>query len=66
MTDYEKAVVTAYTGYAMLVGDKLGVLYEYLESKVGRPVFTHEMCSLLENEKVKASIKDDFIKLCQE
>ena len=66
MTDYEKAVVTAYTGYAMLKGDKLGVLYEYLGSKVGRPIFTHEMCSLLEDENVKASIKEDFIKLCRE
>jgi hypothetical protein len=43
MTDREKAIVSAYTGYAMLVGNKIGVFYEYLEEILGRPIMTHEL-----------------------
>ena len=30
MTDREKAIVMAYTGYAMLVGEKMQIYYDYL------------------------------------
>ena len=43
MTDYERAVVMAYTGYAMLTGEKLKYFYEYLSEIMKRPVYTHEL-----------------------
>ena len=64
MTDREKAIVSAYTGIAMLKGDKLKVYYDYLEEIMGRPVQTVEI-PLLFDEIQKRSY-DDFIKLCLE
>lgn len=60
MTDRERAIVMAYTGVAMLVGDKLDVFYRYAEELYGRPVFSHEFASL----DLKEKSKPDFIKLC--
>lgn len=60
MTDREKAIVTAYTGIAMLTGDKLEVFYKYVESLVNRPVFTHELAYI----DLKALSKNDFLELC--
>ena len=62
MTDREKAIVMAYTGIAMLVGDKIDEFYKYLAELYGRPVYTHELVNLDIASKAKA----DFIKLCQE
>lgn len=42
MTDRERAIITAYTGYAMLAGDKLGIFYEYVNSLLGYFPYTHE------------------------
>lgn len=61
MTDREKAIVMAYTGVAMLAGDKLKVYYEYLNELYGRPVFTHEWLYL----DIKEKAKKDFLKLCE-
>lgn len=60
MTDRERAIVMAYTGVVMLVGDKLGVFYEYISEKAGRPVFTHEM----QEDFLKDLSRDDFMELC--
>lgn len=62
MTDREKAIVMAYTGTCMLIGDKLSIFYRYIEDIMGRPVYTHEL-AFLGSEIVKRS-KDDFVKLC--
>lgn len=62
MTDREKAIVMAYTGACMLVGDKLNIFHKYIEDIMGRPIYTHEI-AFLENE-IKERSKDDFIKLC--
>ena len=62
MTDREKAIVMAYTGVAMLKGEKLKVFYEYLQELYNRPVYTHELCYL---DTRKKSL-DDFIKLCDD
>ena len=42
MTDRERAIVMAYTGVTMLVGDKLSVFYNYVSEKLGEPVYTHD------------------------
>ena len=62
MTDRERAIVMAYTGVVMLAGDKLGVFYDYVSEKLGRPIMTHEF---IEHEKtIKKLAKDDFLSLC--
>ena len=62
MTDREKAIVMAYTGYCMLAGDKLKVFYEYVGELLGRPVYTHEFA----DPDIQEKAADDFYKLCRE
>ena len=64
MTDREKAIVMAYTGICMLAGDKLSIFYEYVESIMGCPVYTHEMITKVVNDLIKEKAKPDFIALC--
>lgn len=66
MTDHERAVVMAYTGYAMLTGDKLNLFYEYVEKKLGRPVWTHELADPRITDELQKAAKDDFIALCRD
>lgn len=66
MTDREKAIVMAYTGICMLTGDKLSVFYEYVESIMGRPVYTHEMGTKVVDNLIKEKARPDFIALCRE
>lgn len=61
MTDREKAIVMAYTGYCMLAGDKLKVFYEYVGELLGRPVYTHEFA----DPDIREKAADDFYKLCR-
>jgi hypothetical protein len=61
MTDREKAIVMAYTGIAMLTGEKLNVFYEYLDELYGRPVYTHEIAML----DIQSKCKPDFVELCR-
>lgn len=65
MTDKEKAVVMAYTGIAMLVGDKIGVFYEYVSNLLGHAVYTHELADKSVWEQIKEKSKDDFLELCR-
>ena len=64
MTDKEKAIVMAYTGVAMLSGDKFSIFHEYIEFLLGRPVFTHELANEWVWNEIKEKSKDDFLKLC--
>lgn len=66
MTDREKAIVMAYTGVAMLTGDKLDLFYQYLEEILGRPVFTHELADNKVFDEIKEKSKADFVNLCKE
>lgn len=62
MTDRERAIVMAYTGITMLCGDKLGVFYEYVSEKLGRPIYTHEFVD--QANTIQRLAKDDFFSLC--
>ncbi len=64
MTDREKVIVTAYTGIAMVTGEKLYLFYEYIYKLMGRPVYSHELPLLA--DEIKERSKNDFIKLCEE
>lgn len=62
MTHRECAIVMAYTGVAMLTGDKLGLFYAYMEEILGESVVTHEIA--LRAEEIKEKAKPDFLQLC--
>ena len=66
MTDRERAIVEAYTGFVMLTGDKIGIFYKYVEEKLGRPIMTHELALKEVQEAIKNAAKDDFIELCKD
>lgn len=62
MTDKEKAIIMAYTGVTMLMGDKFNIFHKYVESILDKPVFTHEL-GLLADE-IKEKSEADFMALC--
>lgn len=64
MTDKEKAVVMAYTGYSMLAGDKFPIFHKYVEDLMGRPVYTHELASKSLWDELHERSHDDFLTLC--
>ena len=63
MTKNEKLIVSAYTGILMTDMDSL---QEYIEQKLGKPIWTHELASKEVFDEIKAAVKEDFIKLCKE
>lgn len=61
MTYHEKIVVSAYTGYLMC---DFSDMHEYIEKKLGRPVWTHEMANEDIQEAIRNAVHPDFIALC--
>ena len=66
MTDKEKAIVMAYTGIAMLTGNKFDIFHRYIQEKLGRPIWTHELASKEIWAQIKEATKEDFKRLCRE
>lgn len=62
MTKQEKIVVSAYTGVLMCDFDDL---HEYIEDKLGRSVWTHELASEAVSAEIKEKSKADFLAICQ-
>lgn len=62
MTYQECVIVSAYTGYLMCDFDDM---HKYIEEKVGRPVWTHEMAERSFQEKLRNAVRPDFLALCQ-
>ena len=60
MTKQEAAIVAAYTG--ILIGD-FSDMHEYVEKKMGRPVWTHEMASEKFVQELKEATKEDFVNI---
>lgn len=63
MTEREKVIVSAYTGFLMCDSNDL---HKYIEEKMQRPVFIHELASEKFMEELKSRVKDDFISLCKQ
>lgn len=61
MTYQEKIIVSAYTGYLMC---DFKDVHKYIEEKLGRPVYTHELASLDVELEIAEKIKPDFLALC--
>lgn len=66
MTDREKAIISAYTGIAMLTGDKFSIFRKYVEDILGRSVWTHELADRTIWEEIREKSKADFLALCEE
>lgn len=60
MTKREASIISAYTG--ILIG-KFEDMHEYIEEKLGRPVFTHELAKKNVVEEIKEKSKKDFLKI---
>lgn len=61
MTEKERIIVSAYTGTLMCDFEKV---HEYIEAKLGRPVFTHEMAIKEVQNEIHEKTKADFLALC--
>ena len=64
MTEQEKIIATAYTGIMFV--DDFGRVHEYIEQKLGRPVWTHELALPGMHEKIQNAVKDDFLQMIHE
>lgn len=62
MTLQEKIIVSAYTGFLMCDFSRV---HKYIEEKMGRPVWTHELGFESTHAKIREVVKPDFIKLCR-
>lgn len=63
MTKQECAIIQAYTGVCMLSGDDDVIFGEYVQSLLGRSLFTHEYLDFA--DQIKELSKPDFLKLCE-
>ena len=63
MTKREKLIVSAYTGILMT---DFSDLHEFIEEKLGRPVWTHELANESVVNEIKEAVKEDFLILCAE
>ncbi len=63
MTQEEKIVVSAYTGYLMC---DFSLVHKYVEGKMGQPVWTHEMRASNKafHDVLHEKVKPDFLRLC--
>lgn len=62
MTEKERIIVSAYTGY--LLCDFIKV-HEYIEEKLGRPIWTHELANEEIQEEIRDKCRDDFVELAE-
>lgn len=61
MTKQEKIIVSAYTGVLMCDFDDV---HEYIQRKLGRPVYTHELAGKGIQKEVKEKSHEDFLEIC--
>ena len=64
ITKQECAILMAYTGIVMLKGDDLFYFYDYLSGIIGRPIYTHEIPSVVDHYR-DTQIRNDFLALCR-
>lgn len=63
MTKQEKIIVSAYTGVLMC---DFSDMQAYIEEKLGRPVFTHELADVSMQEVIVQAVKGDFLAICND
>ena len=62
MTNEERIIVSAYTGYLMC---DFGEVHQYIEEKFGCPVWIHELSSKRTWDEIREAVKSDFLALCE-
>ena len=62
MTPTEKIIVSAYTGTLMCEFDDM---HHYIEHKLGRLVYTHELGLKRVQDEIHSAVHDDFIAVCR-
>lgn len=62
MTKEERIIVSAYTGFLMC---DFADVHEYIEKKLGRKVWTHELADKKTWEEIKEKTKEDFMEVCK-
>ena len=65
MTKNEAAIIMAYTGTTLLTGEDFSIFHKYIEDKLERPVWTHELADKAVWEQIKEASREDFINLCK-
>jgi hypothetical protein len=58
MTKNEAVIISAYTSYLLV---PFSDVHEYIEKKMGRPVWTHEMGDPEFYEKIREACRSDFL-----
>ena len=61
VTEREGAIISAYTG---VLACDFDVLHAYIEEKLGRPAFKHELASEELAARIKEVSKADFLAIC--
>lgn len=64
MTDKERAIVMAYTGYVMLTNKNTEKFLDYVEEKTGERIKLEDMRYKDVSDKISQSAMKDFIDLC--
>jgi len=63
MNKKEAAIVTGYTG--MLLGD-FNEAHKYMQQKIGRPLYTHELANKSVIDEIRNACEKDFINITVE
>lgn len=63
MTYKEAVIISAYTGFLICDFDDM---HKYIEEKLGRPVWTHELASKEIQNEIRQKCKTEFLELCEE
>lgn len=63
MTYKEAVIISAYTGFLMCDFDDM---HKYIEEKMGRPVWTHELGLKEIQNEIRQKCKPEFLELCKE
>ncbi len=63
LTKEQAVVLSAYTGFLMC---DFSDMHAYIEKKLGRPIFTHELAFAGFEEKLREAAREDFMALLPE
>ncbi|MBP1589123.1 MAG: hypothetical protein ILO10_02885 [Kiritimatiellae bacterium] len=61
MTQQERLVVSAYTGFLMT---DWPLVHKFIQERIGRPIWTHQFADEKLWEKIRERLKPEFLALC--
>lgn len=63
MTKREQVIVSAYTGY--MITNDFDAVQQYIEKKLGRSVFTHELADPKVLKEIQEKVMKDLLDICE-